>query len=163
MQTSVLTVLVLNCQSVVSKKADLICLVEITNPDIIIASETWLKPSINSSEFLPPNYTAYRKDREDGYGGVLLAHKITLTSHQLHIDSPCEIVACKFEQMINPLIVCSVYRPPNSNIEYLDQMCKDLQSITLTNSSSTIWIGGDLNLPDINWTVNTITGHQSVA
>ena len=39
-------------------------------------------------------------------------------------------------------------------------MCKDLQSITLTNSSSTIWIGGDLNLPDINWTVNTITGHQ---
>ena len=63
-----LSVLVLNCQSVVSKKADLICLVEVTNPDIIIASETWLKPSINSSEFLPLNYTAYRKDREDGYG-----------------------------------------------------------------------------------------------
>ena len=39
-------------------------------------------------------------------------------------------------------------------------MCKDLQSITLTNSSSTIWIGGDLNLPDINWIVNTIMGHQ---
>ena len=39
-------------------------------------------------------------------------------------------------------------------------MCNDLQSIILTNPSSTMWIGGDLNLPDINWSLNTITGHQ---
>ena len=90
----------------VSKKADLNCLFEVTDPDIIIASETWLKPSINSSEFLPLNYIAYRKDREDGYGGVLLAHKITLMSHQLHIDSPCKIVACKFNLTDNPLVIC---------------------------------------------------------
>lgn len=155
-----LSVLVLNCQSIVAKKADLNCLIEVTNPDIIIASETWLKPSINSSEFFPLNYTVYRKDREDGYGGVLLAHKTTLTSYQLHMASPCEIVACKFDQTINPLIICSVYRPPNSNIEYLNHMCEELQSIRLANPSATIWIGGDLNLPDINWTDNTITGHQ---
>ena len=83
-----------------------------------------------------------------------------LTSHQLHIDSLCELVACKFDQTDNPLVICSVYRPPSSNIEYLDCMCKDLQSITLTNPSSTMWIGGDLNLPDINWSLNAITGHQ---
>ena len=155
-----LSVLILNCQSVVSKKADLNYHIEITNPDIIIASETWLKPSINTSEFLLLNYIAYRKDRQDGYGGVLLAHKTTLLSHQLHMDSPCEIVACKFDQIDNPLVICSVYRPPNSNIEYLDHMCNDLQSIIPTNPSSTMWIGGDLNLPDINWSLNTITGHQ---
>lgn len=101
-----LSVLVLNCQSIVAKKADLNCLIEVTNPDTIIASETWLKPSNNSSEFSPLNYTVYCKDQEDGYGGVLLAHKITLTSHQLHMDSPCEIVTCKFEQIINPLVIC---------------------------------------------------------
>ena len=39
-------------------------------------------------------------------------------------------------------------------------MCKDLQSITVTNPSSTMWIGGDLNLLDINWSLNAITGHQ---
>ena len=39
-------------------------------------------------------------------------------------------------------------------------MCNDLQSIILTNPSSTMWIGGDLNLPDINWSLNTIMGHQ---
>ena len=104
-----LSVIVLNCQSIVSKKADLNCLIETTNPDIIIASETWLIPSINSSEFLPQNYIAYRKDREDGYGGVLLAHKITLTSHQLHIDSLCELVACKFDQIDNPLVIIFYY------------------------------------------------------
>ena len=74
-----LSVLVLNCQSVVSKKADLNCFIEATNPNIIIASETWLKPTIISSEFLPQHYIAYRKDREDGYGGVLLAHKYKIT------------------------------------------------------------------------------------
>ena len=74
-----LSVLVLNYQSIVSKKADLNCFIEATNPNIIIASETWLKPSINSSEFLPQHYIAYRNDREDGYGGVLLAHKYKIT------------------------------------------------------------------------------------
>ena len=155
-----LSVLVPNCQSIVAKKADLNCLIEVTNPDIIIASETWLKPSINFLQFFPLNYTVYRKDWEDGYGGVLLAHKITLTSYQLHMDSPCEIFACKFEQIINPLVICSAYRPPNFNIEHLDYLCKELQNITYANPSATIWIGEDLNLPDINWTDNTITGHQ---
>ena len=161
-----LSVLILNYQGVVSKKADLNCLIEITNPDIIsycIGNMAKLSHhSINSSEFLPLNYIAYRKDREDGYGGVLLAYKITLSSHQLHIDSPCEIVACKFDQIDNPLVICSVYRPPSCNIEYLDHihMCNDLQSIILTNPSSTMWIDRDLNLPDINWSLNTIANHQ---
>ena len=137
MITKFLVAIVLNYQSIVAKKADLHCLIEVTNPDIIIASETWLKPSINSSEFFPLNYTVYHKDREDGYGGVLLAHKITLSSHQLHMDSPCKIVACKFEQISNPLVVCSAYRPPNSNIEYLDHLCKELQNITFANPSAT--------------------------
>ena len=150
-----LSVLVLNCQSIVAKKADLHCLIEITNCDIIIALETWLKPSINSSHFFPLNYTVCRKDQEDGYGGVFLAYKIMLTSHQPHMDSPCEIVACKFEQIINPLVIYSAYRPPNFNIEYLDHLCKELQNITFANPSATIWIGEDLNLPDINWTDNT--------
>lgn len=39
-------------------------------------------------------------------------------------------------------------------------MCKELQNITFPNPFATIWIGGDLNLPDINWTDNTITGHH---
>ena len=49
-------------------------------------------------------------------------------THQLHIDSPCEIVACKFDQNDNPLVIilCSVYRPPSSNIEFLDHMCKEI-------------------------------------
>ena len=39
-------------------------------------------------------------------------------------------------------------------------MCKDRLEHYTYNPSSTLWIGGDLNLPDINWSLNAITGHQ---
>ena len=43
------------------------------NPDIVAISETWLSSNISSYEFFPTGYHMYRKDRANGYGGVLLA------------------------------------------------------------------------------------------
>ena len=44
------------------------CIVDSVKPDVLIATETWLSTSISSSEFFPPGYNVYRKDRQDGYG-----------------------------------------------------------------------------------------------
>jgi len=63
LKSNKLTIIILNCQSIVPKKANLKCLIDITNPDILIASETWLTPSISSNEFFPSNYITYCKDR----------------------------------------------------------------------------------------------------
>jgi hypothetical protein len=55
--------------------------------------------------------------------------------------------------------VISAYRPPNSSIEYSKDLSNIISDICHKNTKSTIWIG-DLNLPDINWSSNTITSNQ---
>ena len=46
-------------------------------------------------------------------------------------------------------MLISAYRPPNNNYEYLDNLCSTLSSIILSNPDDVIWLGGDLNLSNI--------------
>ena len=39
-------------------------------------------------------------------------------------------------------------------------MCESLQQLCREHHSATIWIGGDFNLQDIDWTSDNITSHQ---
>ena len=71
-----LRVLTVNFQSARSKSHETALLIESSNPDIIIGTETWLKPEIYDSEVIPPSYTLYRNDRADGYGGSITCCKI---------------------------------------------------------------------------------------
>ena len=88
-----LRTIVLNCNSIRNKSAELENLVNTTDPDIIIMSETKLNPSIGSSEFLPPGYKGFRKDRatEDGGGGVMIVTKDSFIVEEVEIsDIKCE-------------------------------------------------------------------------
>ena len=78
---SPLRILNINCQSI-KKKQDLMeNLIDSTNPDIVIATETWLDPTITNNQVFPPNYTVWRKDRENAKGGgVLIAVENTCLS-----------------------------------------------------------------------------------
>jgi len=58
------------------------------------------------------------------------------------------------------LIVCSVYRPPSTDEYYLQKLCSELDAIVSVHPSSTIWIAGDVSLPDINWSSHCVTGHN---
>ena len=49
------------------------------------------------------------------------------------------------------LIICSVYRPPDRDVENIENLCKALESLCLTYLDIPIWIAGDLNLPNIDW------------
>ena len=129
---------------------------------MFIGTEIWLSPSVFSSEVLPPGYIAYRKDRNNHGGGVLIAHKKSLNSHQIIINSSCEIIACQIKLGTSPLVICAVYRPPNSDLDYLNNLCTTLEQIYLSNTSATMWITGDINLPDIDRESNTITSHQNI-
>ena len=66
---SPLKVIIINCQSVTGKKALLDSLIY----DVIVGTESWLNPSVKSSEIFAPQFEAFRQDRSDGYGGVFLA------------------------------------------------------------------------------------------
>ena len=53
-----------------------------------------------------------------------------------------------------------MYRPPNRDIEYMELMCNTVESIVINNRNALLWIGGDLNLPDIVWPACSVTGKQ---
>ena len=70
-----LRVLVLNCQTIKTpgKPAQLQNIINSTQADIVIGSESWLTQDIKSAKVFHPSYKCYRNDRADGHrGGVFL-------------------------------------------------------------------------------------------
>ena len=51
------------------KHAELANIIESTQADIVIGTESWLTPSIKSPEVLPSYFNCYRKDSSTGEGG----------------------------------------------------------------------------------------------
>ena len=157
-----LSALILNCQRIVARKESFINLLDVYHPDVVFGSESWLKPCIVSSKVFPSGYIVYRKDRVDGYGGVFIACRSTLNSNKLTFaDSSSELVACKIQLADrSSLIACSIYRPPSSSDSYLEDLSNQLSQIHSDHPSSALWIGGDINLPDINWSNSSVSGHS---
>ena len=154
---------IINFQSAKKKDIRIKNLIATTKPQIIFGNETWLNADIYSSELFPPEYEVYRKDRKDGYGGVLLAIHKSLISSQINEHSEAEIIFASIEtkDSSSPLIVGAAYRPPSEkSLDYSDNLFRPISSIMKKYHSSPIWIGGDFNLPDINWDMLNITGYQ---
>ena len=144
-------VLNINFQSIKSKDS--------AKPDIIIGCETWLKPEIHNSEIIPPNYTIYRNDRKDGYGGMLIGVRSDIISTEYVNSKNIELVAVKVQlSKQKPLIVGIYYRPPNrTDNEYVNNSINELSELCTGSNNATVWIGGDFNLGDISWPSSNIT------
>ena len=155
-----LRTLTINFQSLFGKKEVFWSLVDVVKPDIIFGSETWLKPDKGQSEIFPPGFDVYRKDRTDGYGGVLFAVNSSLVSHQLDIQSDAEFVATKIISGKQSVIIGALYRPTNNSQTYMDSLNLAIEDVCTSNPGSAIWISGDINLPDIDWATDQVTGHQ---
>jgi hypothetical protein len=88
-----LKVIMINFQSIKSKREVFWNLIDYSNPDIILGCKTWLNPSIRSQVVMPPGYNTYRKDRSDGYGCILKAVKSTYSRSQIDKNLQSEMVA----------------------------------------------------------------------
>ena len=65
-----LRILIMNCQSINDKRAELHTVIDSAKPDIILGNESWLTPDIKNSEIFPDSFDAIRKDRVgDSHGG----------------------------------------------------------------------------------------------
>ena len=76
-----------NCQSLSNKRAQFKHMVDSCNPDVVVATETWLTPDQADGEIgehgrFSEDYKIYRRDRTSGKkgGGVLLAVKSDIIS-----------------------------------------------------------------------------------
>ena len=151
----------INFQSILAKKAEFSLFTNEQQPDIIFGTETWLLPEIKSTEFFPPDYSVIRHDRKDGYGGVLLGFRNGLNIIEYPLTTDCDIISCKLVLSNNQSVVlCSVYRPPNSTLQYLEEVTANLNTIIVNNPDTPIWIAGDFNLPNIKWSNGTISGYN---
>ena len=154
-------VLTVNFQSAKNKKEDIANLIDSSDPTIIIGSETWLNSNVHSSEIFPPNFDIIRKDRSDGWGGVLLAIKKDFIYDHVEVNVDAECIFAKFTMPKNKtLIVGGLYRPTNNDVQYLDALCSCLEELAHKFKNAVFWFGGDMNLPDINWETLTIDGRQ---
>ncbi|XP_076438589.1 uncharacterized protein LOC143277598 [Babylonia areolata] len=128
-----------------------------------MAVETWLRPDILSSELFPPNYDVYRWEREDSYDGVLVATKNTLITHQLPSDPSAEAVLVSVHTQIknSKLIIGSVYRTPSATSEEYTTATNRVIEQACHSQRSVVWLGGDFNLPDIDWKTSNIISHQN--
>ena len=58
--------IVINCQSLLSKKDLFSYFVSNHNPDFVVGSESWLSHSILNSKVFPSNFTVFRKTEMEG-------------------------------------------------------------------------------------------------
>ena len=109
-----LRILIMNCQSIKNKKAELHTIIDSAKPDIILGNESWLTPEIKNSEIFPDSFDAVRKDRaSDAHGVVFIALKHDLLCTETpELDTNCEIVWCKLNIGCRTLYLGSFYLSP---------------------------------------------------
>ena len=157
-----LRLLNINTQSINNEKTEMLNVIDEYHPDIIVATETWLKPSVCSSEVIPPCYVTYRQDRKDGYGGVLIAVKNDLLSEEITSPTKPEHLEAVFVKISlvtkKTLIIGGIYRPTNNDNQYATELTDFMIKLSKKHSNAIQWFCGDFNLPDVNWQSNTIEG-----
>jgi hypothetical protein len=131
-------------------------IIESTDPDIIIGTETWLNPTFRSSEIFP-DYYLYDIERrdlpKDPYGGVLIAAKKQLQLGNITKNKDIELITRSVSlEGKKKMLVGAFYRPPDKTDEdYLNKVKEEISTIKEKHRRDIFVIGGDFNLPDINW------------
>ena len=110
--------------------ADLNVLIDDTHADIVSVNETHIDDTINDFELGIAGYTLHRNDRNRHGGGVALyirndiKHKVRNDLSMEGIESLCVEISKGINN--EPLLICSMYRPPSASHEYFDKMVEIL-------------------------------------
>jgi len=151
-----LKIISVNCQSVKKKNLGFMAMMYSVMPDIVLGNESWLKPHIKNSEVFPPEFDVYRHDRKRRTGGgvFILVSKKFKSHCPVELKSDSELLWVSIKQKgKKDLYVCSAYRP-DKDTDCIDELCRTISLVDCSNSS--IVLGGDFNLGDINWQTNSV-------
>ncbi|KAL8580858.1 hypothetical protein ACOMHN_039558 [Nucella lapillus] len=182
-----LRILNINFQSARKKGKHLEALIDSTDPDIIIGTETWLDDEVSSAEVIPNHlgYDVHRRDRPKvpnqkpskprkndrrrrrrrrcgAYGGVFIAAKKELQLCEIEISKNIELISGALRlQNEKKATVAAFYRPPSHTDEaYTTATRLELQQLRRKIKQGILIIGGDFNTPDIDWNTLSIAGNQ---
>jgi hypothetical protein len=161
-----LKVMTINCNSLVSigKRAEFQSLIDKHQPHIILGQESKLGPEHSNSEIFPTKYNIKRKDRKAGGGGVFVMTREDLNCNEDafdNIESEVEVVWAQIKMHGTKVLnVASVYRPPNSSVEYMKKLQNHFRQVHQQSKNSTYIIGGNMNLTQIDWVHDGPIGNQ---
>lgn len=126
-----------------------------SEPSVVLGTESWLNDEIRDDEVFPVDYMCYRKDRNGHGGGVFILVKSDIVSSNLDVVvGTCEAVWCQLELANkNVITVCSCYRAPDFPIDVMSQLASAIDEV----HSDFMIIGGDFNLPNIHWHEHSTT------
>ena len=156
-------ILLINFQSILSKKTNLLSLISTEKPDIVAGTETWLTSNVMNSEIIPPEYgyNIYRKDQVNDYGGVLLAIVDRISSVDLpSFGADYEILWAKLNITRSPMYIAAYYRSDISDDYSLIQLDLSVQKLKETIKNATIVLTGDFYFPGIDWS-ESLVKHDS--
>ena len=93
--------------------------------DILTINETRLDDSINNIMVDIPRYNLFRKDRFRQGGGVAIYTRDILNVREMSqcVSQNIEAVFVKIiKSKTKPILLTTVYRPPNSNVKFMDDL-----------------------------------------
>jgi len=149
-----LVLLQVNCRSICNKILDFWNLIDTYNPDVVIGTESWLSEEINNAEIFRDDYITFRRDRCSRGGGVFICVKNYIDCRELWTDEDFEMVAVEVKGR-NPKCtweVVGIYRAPNEDMRVIERLAA--RTGYKGNSTKRSIIGGDLNLPCVDWNGN---------
>ena len=157
-----LKLMIINCCSIQSKAKQSLfhSAIEEHKPDLILGTESHLSSDISTAEVFPSHYAVHRKDRNINGGGVFVAAKRDLIISDLvaldidDLETSWNSIQLKGRKQ---LIIGSFYRPPKSRNETLAKLVETFDKIQNLYGNSTIVLGGDFNLPGVNWDTGQIS------
>src|SRR5215469_12947928 len=149
-----LALLQVNCRSICNKILEFWNLIDTFNPDVVIGTESWLSEEINNAEIFRDDYITFRRDRGSRGGGVFICVKNYIDCRVLCTDEVSEMIAVEIKGR-NPKDtweVVGVYRDPNEDMRAIERLVA--RTGFTGNSTKRSIIGGDLNLPYVDWNGN---------
>ena len=163
-QCNTLKSLTINFQSIWNKQEEFMVMLHLLQPDIVFGCETWLDEKVSNTELLFYDmYEIYRRDRKTDTrgGGVIILVKKDIESALLEEGKDHESIYCRIGQSRQRNIIGAIYRPPGCNNKENTSICTGLMKIKGRFKNCKLSIGGDFNLPDIDWSNNNVLGTQN--
>ena len=76
------------------------------------------------------------------------------------ITTKADFVAASIVNGGQSVILAALYRPTINDLAQMEDLCDAIWNLVQRHSESPIWIAGDINLPDIDWSTLSVSSHQ---
>lgn len=142
-------------RSYLPKKEALEALLLDNNTEVAIFNESWLNENTQCNEILRDlgSFTIYRRDRvERRGGGILVLVKSHLHSYKVDINSSYEMLCVNLPVASGNHILVTCYRPLDCDYAFINDLHLVLADLNSRFPRAKFFLGGDFNLPDIDWT-----------